>query len=336
MTLRRVILTLASIGLSAVLIVLLIRVGKIDLRSTWRQVQGASRIAFIKLVLLNVLLIFLSTVKWRSVDAALRNASDSVPSRAAAFSVTSIGMALGLILPVQIGMTTARTLGTYFYGSPLKRGTAGTLLEQSFDLLIVLFLAVASAATWFFFGAGLMWTLSAAVMVAVALLMIGPLVRLIRSISHYLAGAVVPQNRRWGILQSFSELLCSDALNTALMRKLVMLSAARFAVVVLMAGETAAAINAPIPLWHLAAATPFAFLANLIGVTPGGLGVNELAFASVLKMFGTPFSIGAQWALANRVLGVASCFLVAFFAAAVIGVKRIVQSFRPGRGIAGA
>ncbi len=108
----------------------------------------------IGLVLLNILLIYLSTEKWRSVDAALRHTSDPVPSRIAAFGFTSTGMALGQVLPIQVGMTAARTFGTHFYGSPLKRGTAGTLLEQSFDLLNVLLLAVASAATWFLGGGG--------------------------------------------------------------------------------------------------------------------------------------------------------------------------------------
>jgi Lysylphosphatidylglycerol synthase TM region len=336
MRLRRALLTLASVAFSVVLIVLLIRVGKIDVRSTWLQIEGASRIAFIKLVLLNVLLIYLSTVKWRSVDAALRHASDSVPSRTTSFGLTSVGMALGLVLPVQLGMSTARTLGTYVYGSPLKRGTAGTLLEQSFDLLIVLFLTIASAATWFFGGGGGMWVLSAAVMIALALVAVGPLTRLIQSVASYLANAMARRGRIGDVLRSFSELVDSGVLSVPLARRLVMLSAARFVVVVLMAGETAEAISAPIPLWHMAAAIPFVFLACVIGVTPGGLGVNELASASALNVFGTPFSIGAQWALANRALGVASCFLVALLAASLIGVKRLVQLFRPGRGTADA
>lgn len=322
MSLRRVLLTISSVALSAVLIFLIIRIGKIDLRSTWHQIEGTHRTIFIKLVLLNVLLVYLSTEKWRSVDAALRHASDSVPSRTTSFGVTSAGMALGLVLPVQLGMSVARTLGTHFYGSPLKRGTAGTLLEQSFDLLIVVFLTVASGATWLAGGGGVMWASSAVAMIALALLAVGPLIRLIRWLSSCLANAVARQNRRWGALRSLSELLHSGILSAGLARRLVVLSAARFIVVVLMAGETAQAIGAPIPLWNMAAAIPFVFLACLVGVTPGGLGVNELASASALKIFGIPFSVGAQWALANRVLGVASCFLVAALAATLLGIRR--------------
>ncbi|HET7101285.1 MAG TPA: lysylphosphatidylglycerol synthase domain-containing protein, partial [Terriglobia bacterium] len=94
--------------------------------------------------------------------------------------------------------------------------------------------------------------------------------------------------------------------------------------------ETAAAVGAAIPLWHLAAATPFVYLATVIAATPGGIGVNEMTYAGILKMFGTPFSIAAPWTLANRVLCVASCFLVAAFAAILLGVQRLLHSSRRG------
>ncbi len=205
-------------------------------------------------------------------------------------------------------MTASRTFGTHFYGSALKRGTAGTLLEQSFDLLNVLLLAVASAATWFLGGGGLMWLLFAAGMIALALLAIAPLIRLARWLTAHLEKALARRNRSTENLQKFFGLLQSGVLSEKLTRRLVLLSAARFVVVVLMAGETAAAVGAAIPLWHLAAATPFVYLATVIAATPGGIGVNEMTYAGILKMFGTPFSIAAPWTLANRVLGMAVLF----------------------------
>ena len=91
-----------------------------------------------------------------------------------------------------------------------------------------------------------------------------------------------------------------------------------------MAGQTAVAIGVHIPLWHLAAAMPFVIIACVIVVTPGGLGVNELSYATTLHLFGTPLNVGAQWALANRVL-VASlaCLVVAACAIAMLGLTRI-------------
>ena len=182
-------------------------------------------ISFTKLVLLNVVLVYFSSEKWRSIDAAWRRSSDSVPSRTTSFALTSAGLALGMLLPVQLAMATARTLGTYVHGRPLKRGTAGTLLEQGFDLMVVAFLAVASAATWFYRGGAVMWTLSAAAMIALALLAVGPSIRLIRWLAAaYSAGTAPPRNR---ILRSFWELQNSGVLNAGLARRLVMLSVGR-------------------------------------------------------------------------------------------------------------
>jgi uncharacterized membrane protein YbhN (UPF0104 family) len=324
---RRVLLVLASVGLGAVLIVLLARLGHIDLRLTLHQLQRVRPLDFLRLVLLNVLMIYISTEKWRSVDAVLRRPSDSVPSRFASFTTSSAGIALGLLLPVQIGMATARTLGTYVHGRPLRRGTAGTLLEQGFDFLIVVSLSVASAATWLYHGGGTMWMLSALAMVLLALLAAEPTVRLLR----WLAASVTArtgesQNR---VLRALREIEHSRLLSAALARRLVILSAFRFGVVVLMAAQTAEAVHANIPLWQMAAAVPFVVIATVIAVTPGGIGVNELTSVTALHVFGTPLTVAAQWSVANRVLCTAACFLVAGSAIALGFVVRIIFPARP-------
>jgi len=324
MTLRRALLLVASIALGIVLIALLIRFGKIDVRQMLLQVRSVSRLAFVKLVLLNGLLVYLSTEKWRSVDAAVRCTADEVPSRLTSFTVTSIGMALGTVIPVQIGMTAARTLATHLYGRALKRGTAGTLFEQGFDVLIVVSLAAASGVTRLYHGGAPLWMASAAVATALTLLAVGPSISLLRRLGAPSNNGTEPPNNR--ILRSFWEIQHSSFLNTSLARRLVMLSVARFAVVVLMAGQTAEAVGSPIPLWHMAAAIPFVVIACVIVVTPGGLGVNELTYATALNLFGTPFAVGAQWALANRVLITASCFAVAVCAAIMRAIEKVTTS----------
>ena len=97
-----------------------------------------------------------------------------------------------------------------------------------------------------------------------------------------------------------------------------------------MAGEAAQAIGVDIPLWHLAAAMPFVIIACVIVVTPGGLGVNELSYATMLHLFGTPLHVGAQWALANRVLVASSCFVVAACALALLGLANLRRGIRTG------
>ena len=324
MTLRRMFFLLASIVLGVALVVLLIKVGKVNLRLTLLQLESVHRIAFVKLVLLNGLMVYLSTTKWRSIDAALRLSSDSVPSGITSFAITSAGMALGLVLPVQIGMAAARTFGVYMHGRPLKRGTGGTLFEQTFDLLIVGFLAVASGITWLYAGGAMTWIGCAAAMTTLALLAVGPLVGLIRRAGGaFSRGTVAPQSR---ILRIVWELQHSTLLDAALARRLVLLSTIRFTVVVLMAAQTADAIHAQIPVWHMAAAMPFVVIATVIAVTPGGIGVNEFTSATALKLFGTPLAVAAQWSLANRFLVTAACFTVAACAAIMWAVEKIGTS----------
>ena len=98
-----------------------------------------------------------------------------------------------------------------------------------------------------------------------------------------------------------------------------------------MAGVTAEAIGVHIPLWHLAAAMPFVIIACVIVVTPGGLGVNELSYATTLHLFGTPLNVGAQWALANRVLVASSCFVVAACAIALLGLTKMMGTGRQAK-----
>ena len=196
MTLRRPLLWAASAALTILLIVVLVKISKLDLRVTAQQLRSVGWISFAKLVLLTTVHVYLSSQKWRCVDASLRRASDSAPSRTMSFALTGTGVALGQVLPVQLSMSAARTLGTYFYGRSLKRGTGGTLFEQSFDVLIVGFLVVASAATRFYGGAGAMWTVCAISMAAVAILVVGPAVRLIhRQAVSLNARAIAPKNR---------------------------------------------------------------------------------------------------------------------------------------------
>jgi uncharacterized membrane protein YbhN (UPF0104 family) len=271
---------------------------------------------------LNSLLVYISTEKWRNIDAAWRRPSDSVPSRATSYALTSVGLAIGMFLPVQVAMATARTLGTSAHGSALKRGTAGTLLEQGFDLLTVGFLAVASGITWLYHGAAMTWVLSAAATLALALLAVGPCIRVIRRVAAWCdASAALPRNR---FLQNIWDLQHSGLLSPGVARRLVVLSALRFSALVLMSTQTAAAVGLHIPLWQMAAAIPLVIFATLIAITPGGLGVNEFTCAAALKAFGTPFSTGAQWAIANRILVAMSYFFVAACALIVLYVTQTI------------
>jgi uncharacterized membrane protein YbhN (UPF0104 family) len=147
---------------------------------------------------------------------------------------------------------------------------------------------------------------------------------LIRSLADTFASRVpAPKNR---LLLAFANLQHSGFLNAGLARKLMLLSAARFAIQVLMAVQSAQAVGVSIPLWHFAASMPFVIIACVVVATPGGLGVNELSYATTLHMFGTPLNVGAQWALANRFLVASSCIVVAVCAVSVLGLARMAAT----------
>ncbi len=272
------------------------------------QLRDVSATVFAVLVALTALHIYLSSVKWRKIDSFLRSGSDSAPSAFASFAFTSVGVVCGQILPVQISMSAARTLGTYFYGSALKRGTAGSLFEQSFDVWIMGFLAVASGITWLAGGGAVVYLISATVMTAVAIFGVGPMIQA----AHWVVRSTA--RSRWAhtrIVRWVGELEKSGFLHAGLGRQLTLLSAMRFAVQIWMLREVATAVGAHIPAWELAAATPLVTLAYALAITPGGIGVTELGYTFALHLFGTPLQIAAQWALESRILVFVSCLLTA-------------------------
>lgn len=320
MSRRRGFLLAVSFALSGFLIFILIKVGKVNLQTTFNHLRGVSGVAFAGLIALTALHIFLSNVKWRRIDAFLRRSSDSAPSATASFAFTSVGVLLGQLLPVQISMSAARTLGTYFYGSPLKRGTAGTLFEQSFDVLIVGFLAIASAITWFFKGGEVVYLISSTIMTLIAILAVGPTIRVTRSILSTTTSGKWSRSR---VVRKIADLEHSGFLNAHLARQMMTISAVRFVVLILMSGQVARAVGAHIPLWQFAAATPFVILAYALAITPGGLGVTELGYTFALHLFGTPVNVAAQWALESRILVLASCLVIAACGLGFFGIERI-------------
>jgi uncharacterized membrane protein YbhN (UPF0104 family) len=171
----------------------------------------------------------------------------------------------------------------------------------------------------------MMWTLLATAATVLALAAVGPSVRAIRWLSTSgIARTATPRSRSVVFLRRLFELGHSGLLDADLARRLVMLSTLRFGVVVLMSIQTAEAIGLHIPVWQMAAAIPFVVLASVIALTPGGLGVSELTSVSALKVFGTPLAVGAQWAVANRVLLAVSYFFVATCAAIVLWAGRMM------------
>jgi uncharacterized membrane protein YbhN (UPF0104 family) len=325
-SIKRALFVVVSVVLSVGLLSLVLHFANINLPATFKLAGNASPIAFAKLLFLNFLLVLISTERWRSIDAVIRNAESSVPSFIESLAVTSVGMALGLLLPVQVGLTTARSLGTYFHRQALKRGMAGTIFEQTFDALIVGLFGLTSVFTRVLHGSATLWAVLASMIIACALFSIGPSLRLMGQLAAQIDPDLPHSLPAKLFLKSVNGLRQEPVLQEPLVRRLALFSIVRFFIVVAMAGETAAAVGLPIPFWHFAAAVPFVFMASILAITPGGLGVNELTSATALRLFGTPLAIAGQWSLANRILGTCACLVVAGCAVAVHAIQKYARA----------
>lgn len=311
MTWRRGIVVAVSLVLTVASFVLLSKISSVDIQLWIKQLRAIKPAGFLLLVLLTAFHIFLANWKWRCVDDVLRRPTDSKLPWSISFALTSIGVALGQVLPVQACMTAARSFGTYLYGSPLRRGAAGTLFEQGFDVLIVVFLAIASGVTWFCSGGWLLWMTVAVSMSVTAILAVGTCLRWMRAAADFYFRRVARRKVAQGDAPNLPQLAF---LNVRLGRRLMLLSAARSLVQIMMVATAAQAAGIDIPAWKLSAALPFVIFATVLAITPGGLGVTELTYAAALNLFGVPLDLGGRWALTNRALVLCSCFIVAMIA----------------------
>ena len=326
---RRRLLIAASSALGVTLIIIFVEAAKTDLSLTLKQLQGVRLADFTKVVALTACHIYLSNWKWRAVDAALRCPTDSAPSQLLSFVLTTAGVTLGLLLPVQLTTTSTRTLGTYVHGRAIRRGTTGTLFEQSFDVLVAGFVVLASAMAKVYGGGQMLWSAMAIIALVASVLCVSPLFRTARWLVAAIGAKPMPTTPwRRAALRWLSAIGCSGFLDVALARNLALLSAIRFMVQIAMAWQVAQAVHLTIPIWHLAAATPLVTLACALIITPGAMGVSELGYTTALNLFGTPLIVGGQWALANRFLITASCLVILALAAIALALRRFTSTSR--------
>ena len=299
MSLRSGALAAVSLAVGAALLALLVKVSGLHLQEMLLRFSAMDRLAFVRLTCLMAVNALLSSLKWRVTDRAIRRTSDGSPSHFDSFVLSAMGSALAQVLPAQISMSLVRTLGTRIHGRAFQRGTLGTLFEQSFDVWFGCSLMIASVATYLWHGGIAIWLALSVIVAVVAIAAAGTILGFLRRLASKAQtdGANASGWRRLAIKLSNSALL-----EPALGRKLMFLSALRFIIFVLMAGETSTAVHAGVPLWHLGVAMPFAVFSAAAGITPGGLGISEFTYAGVLRALGTPLAVSTQWALANRLL----------------------------------
>jgi len=312
MSFRSIITVIVSLAVGVGLIVLLLLASRVPWQEVLARSLAVDRMAFVRLTLLFALNSFLSSEKWRMTDRVISHGEGNPLPRPTAFGLTAVGVALGQFLPIQVSMSIARTLGTLVYGRALKRGTVATLFEQAFDFLAAVLMMVASACTLLVHGGGAVWLAFALSGALLGVSGVGSLMRLVNRLAARLTVKRTDLAHWRRTVLAFQQ---SGLFQANLARPLTLISFARFVVLVLMTDQVSSGIHIAIPLWRLAAAVPFGLLAAVVGITPGGLGVSEAAYATVLNLSGLPLVLSTQWAIANRLLSSAAAFVVAGFGA---------------------
>jgi uncharacterized membrane protein YbhN (UPF0104 family) len=303
---RAIVIAAASLAFAVALLVLLARHAGIDLAALLRVLGRAKPVPLALLGLLAALLAALSAERWRMIE---RHTEHAPPPPARAFGLTAVGVGLGQFLPVQVSTALSRMIGARILKPGLsRRPIVVTLYEQAFDVGLALSLAPASLVSLALHGA-VPWLLVAAPMVILAYVFAGAAAGSI----GWLCAWAVRRGRGGAWLQGLTG---ADLFSARLARRLMLLSAARFAVTATMAGLTSWAAGLEVSLQQLVAVLPLVVLATAAPLTPAGLGVNEWTFAGGLALLGVSPTLAAQWALVNR--------LFVFAVSVVLGAAALV------------
>jgi uncharacterized membrane protein YbhN (UPF0104 family) len=195
-------------------------------------------------------------------------------------------------------------------------GTSATLFEQMFDMLVALFCAPAMLLEVFARVSPAVWFLSTVLAVMLGSLFARLFAGLLLTILRRFRGMTSRAFRGVHSLIDLVEQL--RILESSLIWRLCALSAVRYGALVGSAYAVILAADLPIAMWQIAVAMPLVVLAALLSFVPGGLGINEWSYASVLIALGVPFPIAAQFALVNRILNFTGAVVVSAVGAVIL------------------
>jgi hypothetical protein len=269
---------------------------------------------------------FVAGEKWRLVVLRFGKTDVRDIPRRLCFALSAIGVCLGQVLPTQLSTALARAVGAQaFGGRVLRDGFGATLFEQLFDVVVAALLGTAAMAVIATGGGAAAWALCslAAIVTGLALCRICGRAKMRACGRLASLAARIPGKRLRAVLASIGE---ARLMAPEIVLPLFALSTLRIAVLVLIGAVVANATSLDIPLWHLAAAFPFAILAMALALTPAALGLGELTFLAVLVALGTPLQVAGQWAIATRIFVVAAAGVIGV---AGVSILCLARWFRP-------
>lgn len=191
------------------------------------------------------------------------------------------------------------------------------VLERVLDLVIPLAMF---AWAWTIHGAdleGIRWASLALVTLALVALAIPLLAPMTRA-----ALALYVRLRNWRRRTGTASPMAPVTVSTPIAARVAVLSMLRYAAVVLQFFGMGAAAGIILDAPSILSAAPVAMLTGLIGITPGGLGIQEAGWAGALHWLGHDDATIALFVLATRTLIIANFGLLSLLSLPFSGKRR--------------
>lgn len=288
------------------LIGLLFRKTKITVSDVDYTIKSV-RLGWLFLISLSTVLHFnLSAIKWRVVLNRVVN-QDPLPYTFF-LMYTTLGAALGQVLPVQLSVITSRSLATRIQNNSFSSGFGSSFVEQVFDLLVPLAL----------FFPGMIFVSKGAKdvsgwigMAVFALVALGAMVfalvpRGVPALAAFFARRKDGSGIAARIAPFFYQYLWNEHqgrwFHGRVMLILYSLSILRFGNLILRTWFVTQSLHLGVPLATLTMIMPGIILSNLIAITPGNIGVTEWTFVGLLALVGVNASAASLFSLTHRVL----------------------------------
>lgn len=255
-------------------------------------------------------IIIVAAMRWRVLLRAVSPQGETLSLLHATGATTSAAMA-GQILPIQLCTPVIRAWFASWFDIPVLRSLGTSVLEQTFQLLVLVSAAVLS---FLFLMPATGWAFDA----TVAILILAAMVLFVRTgvqMTSKLLEIIADQG-----ISRFSKTAASLRLGfekTAQLPDRVLISVTALSLFgyAVMAALNAVLLSAiaGVEILPLLIAYPVVLFLMSLPVFPGGIGVVEATWAGVLVNEGVPFDQAVESALALRVVSTLGFFLVVPF-----------------------
>ena len=275
------------------------------------------------LVVVSIFLyLWLAAYKWQSITHELT--PDRKQSQKFYLSYITLGSLIGQFMPQQLSLISIQSLAIRIHKiNTLSKGFFTVIYDQFFNFLIPLLLL--PSAILFIIG---YISLPIAFFASLSTLFIAHYVirrwhksLIVLAIKGYcIAQRRIFRNKKYAELEQHAANI--PVFGTRFTISLFWLALIRYIFLVLQRLLVLLAAGLNIKLWAILFATPLVYLAMLLSITPGNLGVMEWSWIGVLGLLHVPTVDSASFALMQRILTLLSIVFIALCFVANFAIER--------------